>query len=117
VICAPVYVKSNGHIDKAKADAVGTTEVLGLVSDVSIPTTESGNVRFGGVLTATTTQWDAVAGTTGGLSAGSIYFLSETTAGEITATPPDGSGEYLERLGKALSTTELQLNIMPPIRL
>ena len=39
-------------------------------------------------MVATTAQWDAVAGTTGGLAFGANYFLSAGTAGLLTATAP-----------------------------
>src|SRR5260221_329186 len=55
VICAPVYIKSNGNVDLAKADASGTTLVFGLVADAAgIATTVAGSIQVDGVLTATT---------------------------------------------------------------
>lgn len=112
VIGAPVYAKSTpGTVDLARANAAGTKNVLGLVADVSISAAASGNVQTDGILTATTTQWDAVTGQTGGLTPGTEYWLDAATAGKLTTTVP-GSGNYLVRLGTALSTTEMEISVL-----
>ena len=117
VIGMPVYSDAADGVDKSQANAVGTTEAIGLVKDVSIAAAASGYIQTDGVLTATTTQWDAVAGTTGGLTAGAIYFLSSGTAGELTETAPTTAGQFVLRIGKALSTTEMEISISQPIKL
>ena len=117
MIGAPVYMKANGNVDLAKADAQATADVLGLVKDASIAAAASGNVLLDGVLTATTDQWDAVAGTTGGLTPGAVYFLSAATAGLLTATAPSTAGQFVVRVGKALSATKMDLTLMAPIKL
>jgi hypothetical protein len=48
--------------------------------------------------------------TTTGLTAGSIYCISTTTAGALTTTCPSGSsysGSALQQFGQAVSTTQL----------
>jgi hypothetical protein len=109
VIGTPVYVSAAGTVKKAAANAGGTRSVLGLVKDVSIAGAASGSIQTDGILTATTGQWDAVAGTTGGLVAGSIYYLS-ATAGLLTSTAPVTGGQYVCEVGIAISTTELDIN-------
>lgn len=117
VIGMPVYSSSAGQVDKAQANAVGTVEVVGLVSDTSIATAASGFIQTDGVLTATTGEWDTVAGTTGGLTAGAIYYLSKDTAGSLTETAPTTASEFVLRVGKALSTTEMEISITQPVKL
>jgi hypothetical protein len=117
VICQPVYTKVNGNVDLARANASGTTEVLGLVHDTSIAASASGNILVDGVLTATTGQWDAVTGDSGGLTPGSIYYLSAATAGNLTKTAPTTVGQYVVRVGRAISATKMDLMIMAPILL
>lgn len=109
VIGTPVYVSVAGSVDKANASAAGSAHILGLVRDASIASSASGYIQTDGILVATTGQWDAVAGTTGGLVAGTVYFLS-ATAGLLSATAPTGSGKYIMRVGLALSTTELDID-------
>lgn len=117
VIGAPVYVKSAGKVDNAQADAVGTVEVLGLVQATSIAYQASGNIQTDGVLEATTGQWDSVTGETGGLTAGAVYYLDETTAGMLTQTAPSGDGEFVVRVGKAISTLAMEITILNAVKL
>jgi hypothetical protein len=117
VICTPVYVSDNDTVDKAKADASGTVKVIGLVNQASISNAVSGSIKTSGVLTATTAQWDAVAGTTGGLTKDTEYYLSAGTAGLLTSTPTSTVGQYVAPVGIAISTTELKINIERPILL
>jgi hypothetical protein len=111
VIGTPVYVQAAGTVKKAKADAAATADAIGLVMDTSITNAVAGLIQTEGIVTATTTQWDAVAGTTGGLTFGTRYYLSDATAGLLTATPPSTSTHFSLPLGIALNTTELKLNV------
>lgn len=113
VICAPVYIAAAGHFDKAKADAAGTSKVIGLVSDSSgaILTTATGTVGTDGLFTATTGQWDAVTGQTGGLTANTDYYLDAATAGKLTITAPTTTGQYVVYVGRAISTTDMKIEI------
>lgn len=117
VIGTPVYASGNDTVDKAKADAVGTVNVIGLVADTSISAAAVGGVQMGGILAATTGQWDAVAGTTGGLTKDVIYYLSAATAGILTSTAPSTTGQFVVAVGIAISTTELKIEIQPRIKL
>jgi len=117
VICTPVYNDAADGVKKAKADASGTKDVMGLVQQASITNGVAGMVLVNGVLTATTVQWDAVFGTTGGLTFKTRYYLSAATAGIATATAPTTTGQYVVELGIALSTTELMVDIKSPILL
>jgi hypothetical protein len=117
VICSPVYVSAVNTVKKAMANAAGTAGVIGLSATVSAAAGASASVQSDGILTATTTQWDAVAGTTGGLAFGTIYYLDAATAGKITATAPSTVGQYVQPIGRALSTTDLEITIGPSILL
>ncbi len=105
-IGTPVYVKSNGSVDKAAAGTAGTKNVLGLVREASIAAAASGNIQTDGVLTSA--DWTAVIGATT-LTAGSMYYLS-TTAGQLTTTPPSSSGNYVVRVGLAIATDTLEID-------
>lgn len=117
VIGTPVYVKANGNVDKAQADAQATVAMLGLVKDASISASASGNIQTDGVLVATTGQWDTITGGSGGLTAGSRYFLSAATAGMLTTTAPTTTGQFVLLVGLALSTTEMDISLQSPIKL
>ena len=117
VICTPVYNDADDGVKKAKADAIGTKSAIGLVYDSSISNGVSGAIQVNGIVSATTGQWDAVFGTTGGLAFGTRYYLSAATAGLGTSTAPSAVGQYVLELGIAISTTELLLTMNQPILL
>lgn len=114
-ICQAVYSDTSGTVKLAQANAVGTLRFTGFVLDTTISSAASGNIRTNGVMTATTTQWNAVTGQGSGLTVNAKYYLSNTTAGNITTTLP--TTNYLVYIGKALSTTQMQLNAATPVRL
>jgi len=103
---APVYVNVSGQVLPGRANAVGTVNVIGLMA-ASTASSASGTVRKDGTLTLTTGQWDTVAGTTGGLTPGTEYWLSAATAGRITSTVPTTG--FVLRIGIALSSTDLEI--------
>lgn len=114
-IASPVYV-SGTDVELAQANAQSTVRVAGLAG----ATTTNGSdleVVADGVFTATTGEWDAVTGETGGLTPGEDYFLDASAAGALTQTAPDSSGEFVLRVGHALSDTEMEIEIAQPIKL
>ncbi len=52
---------------------------------------------------------------TSGLDAGELYFLS-TSYGGITKTPPSSSGQFITRVGEAVSSASLHVSLEPPIK-
>ena len=116
-ICMAVYASAAGVVDLAKADAAGTSRAIGLVRAASIANGASGGIITDGVLTATTGQWDGIAGTTGGLAAGTVYYVSKDTAGHLVSAAPSAVGQYVIEVGTALSTTELEVTFTRPVLL
>lgn len=112
-----VYASGNDQVDKARANAVGTTNAIGFVVDATILTTATGSIQMDGVISATTAEWDALTGDTGGLVKDTFYFVSPTTAGSITKTAPTTAGQFVVCVGIAISTTELKIEIQPRILL
>lgn len=115
VIGTPVYSDAAGGVDKAQGDAESTSSVVGLVTNETVATTEPAVIRTSGIMTATTTQWDAIAGTTDGLAFNARYFLSTATAGLLTATAP--STGFSTLVGIGLSATQMKLEIGVPYKL
>ncbi len=114
-IASPVYVSSDNAI-MAQADTQNTVRVAGLAES----TTNNGDpieVISDGVFVATTGEWDTVTGDSGGLTPGSDYWLSAATAGKLTTTAPDSTGNFVQRVGHALSATELEIEVGQPIKL
>jgi hypothetical protein len=117
VIGAPVYASAADTVKRAQANAKTTGKLAGLGLDPTIAAAGVGNIITSGILVATTAQWDAVAGTTGGLAFGTYYFIDPATVGKITATPPTTVGQVNVQVGIALSATELELEITAPVLL
>jgi hypothetical protein len=117
VIGTPVYGFAAGQVKKGQANALSTSEVTGLVGQTSIANGASGQVTLDGLLNATTAQWDAVTGGSGGLVFNTRYYLDPATAGKLTATAPTAVGQVVKEIGVAMSTTDLKINIMPGILL
>ena len=110
----PVYILGADTVDLALADAKATSGVIGLVSDASIDSAAVGTILTDGILTST--DWTAVVGAAT-LTAGSVYFLSDTVAGTLTTTAPTTTGSFVTRVGTAISTTTLEVTISRPIGL
>ena len=111
----PVYASSAGHVDNAKADAAATSVCIGLVAKpagiLGSGSSGKGKIRTTGMIRATTGQWDTITGGSGGLTVGARYYVSSATAGKLTTTP----GTLPMQVGKAISTTEMLLNIAIPV--
>jgi hypothetical protein len=118
VVCgAPVYIDAAGGFKKAQANATSTADAIGLVAQTpNIANGASGAVCVQDILTLTTAQWDAVTGQTGGLTVGK-YYLDPATAGKMTPTAPTTVGQLVVELGRAMSTTDLKVEIQASVLL
>ena len=108
----PVYSAAADACDLAKADAIGTARPIGLVKDASIAASASGNIQTDGILS--NSDWTSVIGSTT-LTSGSVYYLDNATAGKLTATAPTSG--FVVKVGIAISTTEMAIDIESPIGL
>jgi hypothetical protein len=98
---------TNDTVDLAKADNITTSRVIGAVYDSSIATTATGNIIITGLAPA------ALSGAT----AGTVYYLSDATAGLATTTAPSTAGHSVIKVGIAADATKLFLQIDPITRL
>lgn len=110
VIGQPIYTDSTGG-KLAKADVDLTRRVVGLVADTTVTNASSGKIRTDGTLVATTAQWDAVTGGTGGLVPNTNYFLSTTIAGRIVSTGSTITSGWSQQIGVAMSTTKMNVTL------
>jgi len=105
-----VYASASEVVDKARGNAAGTAPVAGLCMR-NAASGEPAPVQFAGPLDLPTAEWDAVTGGTGGLTRGAYYYLSSATAGHLTTTEPSSEGTFGIRVGYALSTTTMLIQI------
>lgn len=110
VIGTPVYISAANEFQPARANAAASAKVFALIRDVSVAAAAQGVVQTDGILTATTAQWDAITGQTGGLTPGSEYYLDAATAGRLTTVAPSTGGEYVLRVGTAISATDFEIS-------
>jgi len=90
-----IYIAAAGTVFKADANTNGK-EAIGFVL-AGITSAASGTVYFGtGLVTGLS-----------GLTPGVKQFLSATTTGGITTTPPSGTSDLVQLVGWAKSATEL----------
>jgi hypothetical protein len=95
---------SGGTYVKAQANNTANSKVIGFVASKSssticnvVTTGPSGSIFSG-------------------LSEDTNYFLSATTAGALTTSPPTGSGEIVIHLGRAVSNNTMAIQIGEQIR-
>lgn len=113
LVCADT---ASSGIIQALATSASRQKVIGLAK-TAIEVDGFGLIQIADVLKLTTAEWDAVTGDSGGLTAGARYFLSAATTGKMSVTPPSTDGQYIVRVGWALSTTEFQIDIEPSVLL
>lgn len=113
-IGTPTYADGNDTVDAAQADALTTASVIGLCK-ADIPTATEGAIVANGEVEATTGEWDTITGGSGGLVAGTIYYLDPTTPGMLTVTAPSTVGQYIVQIGTAVSATKMNVEISRPL--
>ena len=97
---------SDGQVGKASA-ADGTIENATVVGFANATVSANSTVKV--IVTGLKTL--------SSLNAGDLFFLSDSTAGAITITPPSGTGKAITRVGEASTATDLAIHIEPPILL
>lgn len=109
----PIYLTGAGHVLPAQANAAGTTQVAG----VSFTDTSAGFIcKYYTEGRVEKSDWTDITGVAT-LSAGVTYFLDPSVAGRITSTAPTAAGQYVVRVGRAVNTTTLDIEIELPILL
>ena len=95
----------SGTIKARKADASNGRRAIGFVLS-SVTSPNNATVYLDGTITGLT-----------GLTPGSAYYLSGSSAGAATATAPTTSGYISQEIGIALSATEINFEEQQPITL
>ena len=97
---------SDGQVGKASA-ADGTLENATVIGFANSTVSANSSVKV------------VVVGlkTLSSLNPGDLFFLSDSTAGAITTTPPSGSGKAVTRVGEASTATDFAIHIEPPVLL
>lgn len=102
-----VYVSAADTVNNAIANSIGTTKAIGFTLASATNGAAVDVALSGSIMSGTTGEWDAVTGQGGGLTTGALYFLSNTTSGNITTTAPTTG--FLLPVGIAKSTTQFEV--------
>lgn len=113
----PVFSDIESGVRLAVADGTPSARVVGIVAAASIAAGGADSVALDGVVTATPDEWDAVCGTTGGLTFNTIYFLHPSVPGRLTSVPPTASGKQVVIVIRGISPTQGVIEISPPVLL
>ena len=122
-----VVAKVTGYVtncfeDVTQGDAVYSRESDGFIGKAQANSTED-KAKVAGFVETTKSSGSEVRVitrgiiATSGLDTGDLYFLSPSTAGAITLTPPSSAGQAVVRLGEAATSTNFAIQIEPPIKL
>ena len=93
-----VYIRSDGEVGPADADAASTMPAIGVALEAK-GDGEATKILVAGVLRDDTYNF----------TPGADLFIG-TTAGEITATAPSGSGDTVQKVGVALTADSIYVN-------
>jgi len=107
-----MYRSSATQFALAKADAAATSDAVGLQCTAGASTVADPCPY--GYLYDITGNWDILSGGSGGLTAGATYYLSPSTAGKITSTRPTTAGQFVKKVGIAISTTVMLVDCFGP---
>lgn len=93
-----VYIRSDGEVGPADADAASTMPAIGVALEAK-GDGEATKILIAGVLRDDTYNF----------TPGADLFIG-TTAGQITATAPSGSGDTVQKIGVALTADSIYVN-------
>jgi hypothetical protein len=94
-----LYINSSGRVDLADCDATVSSQVCGFAKNLAAAQGDDVDVASMGILDGFSS-----------LTIGSRYYLG-STAGQISASVPVGSGQSIVQVGYAKSATELMIMI------
>ena len=106
---SPIYFSTSGTWQLAKAD-LDTTCVQYVVSQKTGSGTISYTALSSGEITLTTGQWDAITNASGGLTTGTVYFLSSSIAGKISSNVGLIYAPVLRALSSTKAFVSLSIN-------
>jgi len=104
-----LYIKNTGNADPAQADAAATADAVGVAVAAGGGITPA-PVYYRTYGLVELSDWTGAAGAAT-LTPGAVYYLSAATAGMITSTAPTGDGDIVVKIGIAITTTTLNIEI------
>ena len=97
---------SDGQVGKAIANDTLDKAVVAGIAETTVTAGNEVRVIVTGQVAVSTS-----------LDPGDLYFLSATSAGSLTKTPPTTAGHYVTLVGEAGTTNQIVLKIKRPVQL
>ena len=97
---------SDGQVGKAIANDTLDKAVVAGIAETTVTAGNQVRVIVTGQVAVSTS-----------LDPGDMYFLSASSAGGLTKTPPSSAGQYLTLVGEAGTSNQIVLKIKRPIQL
>jgi len=94
--------ESDGKVYKAKADSSTTMPAIGITKE-SVSAGNTAKVYQSGIVTSVLREAD--------FSPDDMVFVSPVTAGKVTKTPLETVGYLVQRIGRAINTSDIVLQI------
>jgi hypothetical protein len=107
-----VYLDLTGRLQKAVNNTAAGAQVAGMMVTDALAGVSGDYVTDN---TLELPDWSSIAGTAD-LTPGATYYL-DSTEGKITTIAPTADGYYVVVIGRAQSTTKLDIELEQPIRL
>lgn len=114
---SPVYHVGTNGVRLANANNIVTKDCFGFSRGDPMVADASDFIQVDGLIELTTTQWDVITGTVGGLVVGKRYFLSAIQPGKLVYVLDETSGFYAAYVGYAINATVFKIEIELPILL
>ena len=111
LVVKPLSVGANVPLEPCPAAATVAAQPVGLAKSAAT-LGEFVEAQFSGIFEMSEADWDAIASTSGGLTAAARYYHDRTTAGDLTSVAPT-SGQPIISVGVALSPTQMFLTMAP----
>jgi len=116
----PFYIDSSGLAQPAKGDSLVHATAVGIVTTAQvIPDRDTGrgviDYAILGVITQTPATWNGLTGGSSGLTPGATYYVDASTAGHLTTMAPSGGGQFVTKVGVAISSTALLVQFGTPV--
>lgn len=99
-----IYLTSSGNASLALADNSITTQAIGFAFSDTLANATGQYITEGQIALAN-------------LTPGALYFLSADIPGAITTTPPANMGQFVAPVGRAVSSTSLDIEIQTTVLL
>jgi hypothetical protein len=105
-----LFVSGDGHVDLASMADPGVAGI----SVESVSADATGHFVTEGQITRD--DWTVITGSAS-LTPGALYYLDPASPGLLTDTPPEDIGDSVVIVGRALTSTTLDVSIQPPMLL